>query len=237
MQHLQKFLPQLLQKQHLQKTPGEGVLRASELATHHPSLHSSPFFSHTCTLLCTTSVVTPLQSIRCGLFSVATEGMYPTPVSWLALFSSCSENVSQVVCTQAVPHSFAKTPGGPLPLLPCPATNPLFSHSLVGRSLRTRRSRMVLRDGLGVSSHASLSTFNFRLSTSFPLLFHRSRTTLSWAALSARLQQDAAGAGLQFAHGTGRIEEGIPPEVEFAKFGEGAEPAGNGGEAPQKGKR
>jgi len=80
---------------------------------------------------------------------------------------------TQPFCFQTIPNSFAKnTRGGggpsvPSSLLPCPATNlTKFTHSRVGRSLRTRpvpilsgRSRLG-RGGLDVSSNASL-----RLST------------------------------------------------------------------------
>ena len=96
---------------------------------------------------------------------------------------------TQPFCFQTIPNSFAKnTRGGGCPsvpssLLPCPATNlTKFTHSRVGRSLRTRpvpilsgRSRLG-RGGLDVSSNASLSTFNCRLSTSSALL-HGSRNT------------------------------------------------------------
>ena len=72
---------------------------------------------------------------------------------------------TQLFYFHAIAHSLQKTTRGgvPLPLLP-----------LIGRSLRTRRSRSC-RDGPGRIS--SRSTFNFRLSTSSVRLLHGPRVT------------------------------------------------------------
>ncbi len=85
---------------------GAGVLvPESALATHHPPLHSSSFFSHSCALFGTTQNSTRFFSSDCALFTPKHPGLGEVTVKCRSNYRGLNTANSEIVNPSAAPKN------------------------------------------------------------------------------------------------------------------------------------
>src|SRR5216684_1080635 len=88
------------------KTVGEGYwVPESALATHHPPLHSSSFFSHCCALFGTAQNSTRLFSSDCALFTAKLPGWGEVTGRVCRSYRGLSTANSEIVNPNAAPRN------------------------------------------------------------------------------------------------------------------------------------